>query len=56
MVFRRASGEIAWSCDVCGDEGLISGWEGWPADVSGLDDGYAEGDTVTMVIARDRSM
>lgn len=53
MVFRRTSGEIAWSCDACGDEGSICGWEGSPADVSGLDDSYAEGDTVTLVIARD---
>lgn len=35
------------SCDVCGDEGAISGWEGSPADVSGLDDSYAEGDTIS---------
>ena len=53
MAFRRMNGEIAWSCDACGDEGVISGWEGSPADVSGLDDSYAEGDTVTLVIARD---
>ena len=25
MVFRRTNGEIAWSCDTCGDEGVISG-------------------------------
>ncbi len=53
MVFRRTSGEIAWSCDVCGDEGAISGWKGSPADVSGLDDSYAEGDMVTLLIARE---
>lgn len=53
MVFRRTSGEIAWSCDVCGDEGAISGWEGSPADVSGLDDSYAEGDMVTLLIVRE---
>lgn len=53
MVFRRTNGEIAWSCDACGDEGVISGWEGSPADVSGLDDSYAEGDTVTLLIARE---
>lgn len=53
MVFRRTNGEIAWSCDACGDEGVIRGLEGSPADVSGLDDSYAEGDTVTLVIARD---
>ena len=53
MVFRRPNGEIAWSCDACGDEGVIHGWEGSPADVSGLDDLYAEGDAVTLVIARE---
>lgn len=53
MVFRRTNGEIAWSCDACGDEGVISGWEGSPVDVSGFDDSYAEGDTVTFVIARE---
>ena len=53
MVFRRTNGEIAWSCDACGDEGVISGWEGSPADVSGLDDSYAEGDGVTLLIARE---
>jgi hypothetical protein len=52
MVFRRTNGEIAWSCDGCGDEGVISGWEGSPADVSALDDSYAEGDTVTLLIVR----
>lgn len=53
VVFRRTNGEIAWSCDACGDEGVIHGWEGSPGDVSGLDDGYAEGDPVTVVIARE---
>ena len=53
MVFRRTNGEIAWSCDACGDEGVISGWEGSPVDVSGLDDSYAEGDEVTLLIARE---
>lgn len=53
MVFRRTNGEIAWSCDACGDEGVISGWEGTPADVSSLDDSYAEGDEVTVLIARE---
>jgi hypothetical protein len=53
MVLRRTNGEIAWSCDACGDEGVISGWEGSPADVSALDDSYAEGDTVTLLIARE---
>lgn len=53
MVFRRTNGEIAWSCDVCADEGVIHGWEGSPADVSGLDDSYAEGDEATMLIARE---
>lgn len=27
MVFRRTNGEIAWSCDACGEEGVITGWE-----------------------------
>lgn len=53
MVFRRTNGEIAWSCDACGDEGVICGWEGSPADVSALDDSYTEGDTVTLLIARE---
>lgn len=53
MVFRRMSGEIAWSCDACGEEGVISGWEGSPADVSALDDSYAVGDKVALVIARE---
>ena len=55
MTFRRTNGEIAWSCDSCGDEGVIHGWEGSPADVSGLDDSYAEGDTIALLITRDVS-
>lgn len=55
MVFRRMNGEVAWSCDSCGDEGVIHGWEGSPADVSGLDDSYAEGDTVALLIPKDLS-
>ena len=23
-----ASGQIQWRCEVCGDEGVVSGWEG----------------------------
>lgn len=53
MVFRRTNDKIGWNCDACGDEGVISGWEGTPADVSGLDDSYAEGDEVTLLIARE---
>ncbi|HUF97846.1 MAG TPA: hypothetical protein VMM60_06925 [Ilumatobacter sp.] len=53
MVLRRMTGEIAWSCDVCGDEGVISGWEGSPTDVSGLDDSYVEDELVSIVIARE---
>ena len=34
------------------DEGVIYGWEGSPVDVSGLDDGYVEGDTVSVVVTR----
>ncbi|MEZ5410171.1 MAG: hypothetical protein R2761_19230 [Acidimicrobiales bacterium] len=52
MVFRHAYGEIAWACDVCGDEGVITGWEGSPTDVSGLDDSYADGDVVAVVMSR----
>lgn len=53
MVFRRTNGEIAWSCGSCGDEGVIHGWEGSPPDVSGLDDSYAEGDTIALLVVRD---
>ena len=52
MVFRHGNGEIAWSCEVCGDEGLITGWEGSPSDVSGLDDGYVNGVPVAVVMSR----
>ena len=52
MTFRHSNGEIAWSCDICGDEGVIHGWEGSPVDVSGLDDGYVEGNTVSVVVTR----
>ena len=51
MVFPRTNGEIAWSCDTCGDEGVIHGWEGSPVDVSGRDDSYAGGGPVTLLIA-----
>ena len=50
MVFRRAGGEIAWSCDACGDEGVITGWEGAAADVSGFDDDVVEGVEVTVLM------
>ena len=53
MVFRRTTGEIAWSCDVCGDEGVITGWEGSPFDLSGFDDSYVDGDLTAVVMARD---
>jgi hypothetical protein len=53
MVFRRLNGEIAWSCDAWGDEGVITGWEGTPADDSGLDDSDVEGVEVTLIIARE---
>ena len=53
MVFRRVNGEIAWSCDVCGDEGVITGWQGSPTDASGLDDGYVDGDEITAVVSRE---
>jgi len=32
---------------------VIHGWEGSPADVSGLDDRYADGDAVALLITRD---
>jgi hypothetical protein len=35
MVFHRTNGEIAWSCDVCGDEGVIAGWQGSQCDGDG---------------------
>ena len=53
MVFRHLNGEIAWGCDSCGDEGVIRGWEGSPTDVSRLDDPYADGETVSLLISRD---
>ena len=53
MVFRRVNGEIAWSCDVCGDEGVITGWQGSPTDVAGLDESYVDGDVATAVISRE---
>ncbi len=52
MVFRHANGEIAWACDVCGDEGVITGWEGSPTDVSELDDSYADGEPVAVMMSR----
>ena len=52
MVFRHGNGEIAWACDVCGDEGVITGWEGSPTDVSELDDSYADGEPVAVVMSR----
>ncbi len=26
--FDETSGHIHWRCEVCGDEGVVSGWEG----------------------------
>lgn len=52
MTIRHANGEIAWACDVCPDEAVITEWEGSPTDVSGLDDGYAEGETVAVAMSR----
>lgn len=52
-VFRHANGEIAWGCDVCGDEGVITGWEGSPSDVSGLDDSDVDGDPIALVMPRE---
>ena len=53
MVFLRSNGEIAWSCDACADEGVITGWEGSPADVSGLADSDVGGVEVTLLMARE---
>lgn len=53
MVVRRTNGEIAWSCDACGDEGVITGWAGSPTDLSGLDDSYVDGDAVVLLVARE---
>lgn len=53
MVFRRRSGEITWSCDTCGDEGVITGWEGSPTDLSGVDDSYADEDELVLLVARE---
>lgn len=53
MVFRHTNGEISWNCDGCGDDGVIHGWEGSPADLSGLDGSYATGDVVALSISRD---
>lgn len=52
MVFRRTNGEISWSCNACGDEGVIGGWEGSPSDLSGLDDSYAQGNMVVLLVDR----
>jgi hypothetical protein len=53
LVFRHLNGEIAWSCDTCGDEGVIRGWEGSPTDVSQYDDSYAQGEMVSLLVSRD---
>ena len=53
MVFRRGNGEIAWSCETCGDEGVITGWQGSPTDLSGADDSYAKGDVVALLVVRE---
>jgi hypothetical protein len=52
MVPRHGNREIAWACDVCDDEGVITGWEGSAADVSGLDDSYADGDVIVVAMSR----
>ena len=53
MVFRRKNGEIAWSCDTCGDDGVITGWEGAPTDLSGVDGSNADGDEIALLVARE---
>lgn len=54
MVFRHGNGEIAWACDVCREEGVITGWKGSPTDVSELDDSYDDGaNTIVGPVSRD---
>jgi hypothetical protein len=55
LVFRHANGEIAWSCNACGDEGRLHGWEDSPTDLSSFDDSHAEGDPMALLISRDLS-
>lgn len=55
MVFRHRGGEIAWSCDTCGDEGRIHGWENSPSDLTAFDDSYADGDTMSVLVSRNLS-
>jgi len=28
FILDQASGQIHWRCGICGDEGIVSGWEG----------------------------
>jgi len=28
VILDQASGQIHWHCGICGDEGIVSGWEG----------------------------
>jgi hypothetical protein len=28
IILDQASGQIHWRCGICGDEGVLSGWEG----------------------------
>jgi len=53
MVFRHANGEISWACDVCEDDGVITGWEGSPSDLSELDDSYVDGESIEVVMPRE---
>ena len=53
MVLRRTNGEIAWSCDMCGDEGVITGWQGSPNDRSGVDDSDADGAEIVLLVTRE---
>lgn len=53
MVFRHRNGEIAWACEGCGDEGVITGWEGSPSDVSQFDDSSIYGDPIAVVLPRE---
>ena len=53
MVFHRRNGTIAWSCDTCGDEGEIVGWQDSPFDLSALDDVVVDGEPVAVLIDRE---
>jgi hypothetical protein len=41
---------IRWQCSACGDDGVISGWEGSPFDLRNPDPGHGRIDSVRVVI------